>query len=182
MRRKKQEIKDKEAIENIIKNSFICRLAMLDGEVPYIVPVNYGYEDNAIFIHSAPEGKKIDLLKANNRVCFELEYGVDLIKKEMACDWTTRYKSIIGYGTIEIITDLQGKKHGLDIIMSHNGRENNNVYKEKALDRMVILKLNIQRFTGKQLMSCLCVEDPDLFQQRTMFVVRRYRIAQGLVG
>jgi nitroimidazol reductase NimA-like FMN-containing flavoprotein (pyridoxamine 5'-phosphate oxidase superfamily) len=150
MRRKKQEITDKEIIKEILSKSIICRLGLIDGGRSYIVPVNYGYSDNTIYIHSASEGKKIELLKLNNNVCFEIEYHSEIIKKEKACDWNTKYRSVIGYGSIEIITDEEEKKQGLDFIMKQHGSKDNNVYKNSSLKNMVILKLNIEEITGKQ--------------------------------
>lgn len=150
MRRKEKEIIDKKIIEQILSNSEICRIAMIDGDKPYIVPLNYGYFDNAIYFHSAPLGKKIDILKHNNKVCFEIEFYNETIKKESPCDWSTKYRSVIGYGTVEIITDFEEKKKGLDIIMAHYRKPVNNVYKDKQVDFIVILKLIIEQITGKQ--------------------------------
>ena len=150
MRRKEQEITDKKVIEEILSKSEICRIGMIDEGVPYIVPLNYGYFDNAIYIHSASDGKKIDILKANNKVCFEIEYATEVIKKDLSCDWAMKYRSLIGYGTIEIITDFEQKKRGLDIIMAQHGKTDNNGYMEKQVEKIVILKLTIDRVTGKQ--------------------------------
>jgi len=151
MRRKDQEITDKIVIEEILSKSEVCRIAMIDNDQPYIVPLNYGYYNNALYIHSAPRGKKIDLLKRNNKVCFEIEYFSKIVKHELACDWSTKYRSVIGYGDVEIITDFEEKKKGLDIIMAHYGKPGNNVYKDKQVDFIVILKLNIKQITGRQL-------------------------------
>ena len=151
MQRKDQEITDKNVIDEILSKSEVCRIAMIDNDIPYIVPLNYGYFNNAIYIHSAPLGKKIDLLKRNNKVCFEIEYFSEIVKHEFACDWSTKYRSVIGIGTVEIITDFEEKKKGLDIIMAHYGKSGNTVYKDKQVDFIVILKLNIEQITGKQL-------------------------------
>jgi uncharacterized protein len=150
MRRKDQEITDKKVIEDILSTSLICRIGMIHDGVPYIVPVNYGYSQNAIYIHSAAEGKKIDTLKAYNKVCFEIEDTSEIIKKDISCEWVTKYRSLIGYGTIEIVNDFKQKKHGLDIIMAQHGKKENNIYEEKQIEKMVILKLSIDHLTGKQ--------------------------------
>jgi uncharacterized protein len=150
MHRKEKEISDNKVIEEILSKSEVCRIAMIDNDKPYIVPLNYGYIDNSIYMHSAPMGKKIDILKQNNKVCFEIEYSSEIVKEELACEWSTRYRSLIGYGTIEIITDFEHKKFGLDIIMTHYGKNENNVYKDKLVDFIVILKLSIEKITGKQ--------------------------------
>jgi len=123
---------------------------MLDGDLPYIVPVNYGYSDGALYIHSAPEGKKIDLLGKDNRVCFEVEHSPEVIKGKRACDWTTRYRSVVGYGTIDMLSDKKSKQQGLRVIMAQHGAPEPMEFSPKSLDRMVILKLTITSLTGKQ--------------------------------
>ncbi len=86
---------------------------MMDGDLPYIVPFNFGYREGCIYIHSAPEGKKIDLIRKNNRVCFEAEETAEIVKKDRACKWSTRYRSVVGYGTMEILSDDRSKQDGI---------------------------------------------------------------------
>ncbi len=150
MRKKNQEITDKVIIEEILSTSEICRLAMLDGDKPYLLPFNYGYKDNCIFIHSAAEGKKIDILKKNNFVCFEIEQKAEIIQHTKSCKWSTLYRSVVGYGEVEIITDFQQKKQGLDIIMAHYGETEQLDYQKNQVESIVILKLKISHLTGKQ--------------------------------
>lgn len=133
MRKQNQEIKDKDVIEEILLKSKICRIAMTDNSKPYIVPFNYGYKDNCIYIHSTPEGKKIELLRENNHVCFEIEYEAQIVKHNNPCKWATRYRSVISYGYVEIILDYEQKKIGLDIIMAHYGAHEQNIYDEKQV-------------------------------------------------
>jgi len=125
MHRKDREITDRKLIDDILSKSLICRVAMIDNDKPYIVPLNYGYHDNAIYIHSALVGKKIEILRKNNKVCFEIDIESDLIKKEVSCEWSINYRSLIGYGTIEIITNFDEKQAGLDIIMNQHGKNEN---------------------------------------------------------
>ncbi len=150
MRKASQEIKDKEVLEEILKGAVICRLAMMDGDLPYMLPFNYGYRDNCIYIHSAPEGRKIELLKTNNRVCFEMEHAVRIIQKEKACGWATLYRSVVGYGTVEILSDEKSKQLGLEVIMAQHGAPDLVQFDPKNKSRMVILKLTITSITGKQ--------------------------------
>jgi len=150
MRKANQEIKDEQVISEILSGGSICRVAMLDGDLPYIVPFNYGYSNGSLYIHSAPEGKKIELLGRDNRVCFEVEQNIRVIKGERACDWTTRYRSVVGYGTIDILTDHSSKQQGLQVIMAQHGAPEQTDFSPKSMDRMVILKLTITSMTGKQ--------------------------------
>lgn len=150
MRKSRQEISDPLMLDQILANAFICRVAMMDGDLPYIVPFNYGYRDGCIYIHSAPKGKKIELIGKNKQVCFEVEEGVEILKGEKACDWSTRYRSVVGYGTMEILSDGASKQEGLEILMAQHGGPELNEFNAKDLDRMVILKLSISSLTGKQ--------------------------------
>ena len=150
MRKANQEIMDPKILEEILSGASICRIAMSDGDVPYMLPFNYGYKDGCIYIHSAPVGKKIDLLKKNGRVCFEVEQISRIIPAETACKWATLYRSVIGYGNVEIITDFQDKSRGLEIIMTQHGAPDLTEFKTKEVNFIVILKLNITTMTGKQ--------------------------------
>jgi uncharacterized protein len=150
MRRKDKEIRSKDIIGQLLSSSDICRIAMIDGDRPYMVPLNYGYDGNALYFHSAMAGRKIEILKQNNKVCFEIEYQNEVIRNEIPCEWSAKYRSLIGYGTIVFITEPEAKMKGLDIIMAHYGKTGANTYKPGNLENIFILKLNIEEISGKQ--------------------------------
>jgi len=149
MRKNNQEITDWSTLEEILSAARICRLAMMDGDRPYLLPFNYGYRERTIYVHAAPEGKKIELLRQNPYVAFEVEDGVQIIPGSKACSWATRYRSVVGEGRAEIITDPDGKKSGLEAIMVQHGASEFTDFDEKHLERMVILKITILSLTGK---------------------------------
>lgn len=150
MRRFDKLINDPQIIEKILNESSICRIGFsIDGKA-HIVPVNFGYHDNKLFIHSAPGGNKIDFIKMNDRICFEMELDHEIITGKAACDWTTKYRSVIGYGNISIIGDRSQKMEGLNIIMSKYGGPATNTYSERSLEKMVLLVIEIDTLTGKQ--------------------------------
>lgn len=150
MRKTNQEIRDRQVLQDILQGAVICRVAMMDGDRPYILPFNYGYSDGCLYIHSAPEGKKIDLLRRQNRVCFELEDTVEIVKGKQACNWSTRYRSVVGYANVEILTGTKDKQHGLEVIMRQHGAPDLHIFNPENMKRMVILKLRITSMTGKQ--------------------------------
>ncbi|MDA3892802.1 MAG: GNAT family N-acetyltransferase [Salinivirgaceae bacterium] len=150
MRKANQEINDKAQIEEILKQSTVCRIAMMDSDVPYIVPFNYGFIDGVMYMHSAKEGKKIELLEKNNKVCFEIEQKADVVTNDIACKWATAYRSVIGYGTIDFLMQIPDKKKALDIIMRHNGAKANLGFEEKQIEAVAILKLTIDSISAKQ--------------------------------
>jgi len=101
MRRHDKEITSRQEIDTIIGSALVCRIALADGDEPYVVPVSFGYDGEALFIHTAKSGRKIEFIEANSRVCFELEDNVSLQADDGdACKWTFAFESVIGYGTI----------------------------------------------------------------------------------
>lgn len=149
MRKKEREIKDRSIIDSIIKNALICRVAFKGDEYPYLVPMNYGFDGTDIFFHCALEGKKLEMIRQNNKVCFEIEQDYEIVKGDVSCDWTTKYRSVIGYGTITIIEDFDQKINALDIIMQQHGKMEN-AYIERAVNKMNVLQLKIDSITGKE--------------------------------
>ncbi len=149
MRRKEKQITNTADIEQILKQGQVCRLGFVDRNVPYIVPVSYGYKDQALYFHSAPGGRKIDLIKANPLVCFEVDELVKINKAARACDWGVSFKSVIGMGTARILETPAEKKAGLDNIMAHySGRSFD--YPEEMLAKTAVIKVTVQEMTGKQ--------------------------------
>lgn len=150
MRRKDKMITNDDVMERILNSSPICRLGFVDGEYAYIVPVNYAHYDGYLYIHSAKTGKKIKLIEQNPKVSFEIEDVSEIIPAEKPCGWTTKYRSVMGTGTIRIEHDLQQKKKGLDLIMAKYGAPQPYIYNENNLDQMIILVLKIETLSGKQ--------------------------------
>ena len=150
MRRKDQEITDISAIEDIIRKGQVCRLALSDNGRPYIVPLCFGYKDNKLYFHSAREGKKIDILRKNNNVCFEIDIDQELVKGKKACNCSMKYRSVIGFGKAEHIEDIESKRRALNIIMQ-NYFEGFFKYSEESIRNTVIIKVEIESMTGKKL-------------------------------
>jgi hypothetical protein len=150
MRRHDKEIKDQNIIEDILNNSELCRIGLVEDGMAYIVPLNYGYADGIIYMHSAPNGRKMEILRRNNRVSFEIELFSDIVKKDVACRWTAKYRSVMGHGTVQIISDPEKKRTGMDVIMRKYGFKGDIVYDEASLSRMIILELKIDAIQGKQ--------------------------------
>ena len=150
MRKKDREITDKNVLESIIHQSTVCRLAMNNSDYPYIVPLCFGYRDNTLYFHSAREGKKLDIIRRDNKVCFEFDIDHSLLKSDTPCKWSMAYRSVIGFGKASLIDESAAKRRALDIIMQHY-RGTASAYNEAALNAMVIIKVEIENMTGKHL-------------------------------
>jgi len=149
MRRKEKEITDRAVIESIVLRSSVCRLALSEDNRPYIVPLCFGYKDNTLYFHSARKGKKLDILRKNNNVCFEFDIDHKIVEAEKACKWGMKYQSVIGYGNASVINDPESKRRAFNIIMQHySGRPF--TYAVAALKDTVIIKVEIESMRGKK--------------------------------
>jgi nitroimidazol reductase NimA-like FMN-containing flavoprotein (pyridoxamine 5'-phosphate oxidase superfamily) len=149
MRREEREIKDRETLESIIMRAKVCRLALSGNDHPYVVPLNFGFRDNCLYFHSAGEGRKIDMIRENSNVCFELDVDAELIEAESACEWGMRYQSVIGFGRASLLDDHDEKRRALSIIMEHYSVGSQFEYHPKLIDSVVIIKVPIESMTGK---------------------------------
>jgi uncharacterized protein len=153
MRKKDREIKDAKELEEILQKADVCRIAFAVDGTPYIVTMNFGYswKDNlTLYFHCAKEGKKLELMKRNNKVCFEMDTDHELVQSENACDWGMKYRSIVGLGSLESLAEKDEMKKGLDCIMDHYGFNGKKEYDEKVLNMTEVLKLTVTEFTGKK--------------------------------
>lgn len=152
MRRKEREVTSREEIISIINSADVCRVAFTDNNIPYIVTMNFGFKDGEspeLFFHCAPSGRKLDMLRKNNYVCFEMDTDHIIYKGERGCDWGMKFRSVIGYGRIYIVEEEEERKKGLDQIMDQYGGKRPYYYDNKILDRTTILRLKILEMTAK---------------------------------
>lgn len=149
MRRQEKEIIEKGQIEAVIHNSLICRIGLSDNNIPYIVPLCFGYRDNTIYLHSSLKGKKINILKTNQNVCFEFDTNVEIVKAEDACKWGMRYRSVIGFGKASFLEDPQYKREALNIIMDQYAGKAFQ-FPDSAVKGTAVIKIEIASITGKQ--------------------------------
>ena len=155
MRRKDREITDINEKLTIIQKCKVCRIGLSEDNFPYIIPLNYGYtfenEILTLFFHSAPEGKKLDIIKKNNNACFEIDFDSELIEGGQACDYGYTYKSIIGFGKIIIIENPDEKKYGLNMLMKHQTEKDITYeFTNEQIKNVCVYKMIVSNFTGKQ--------------------------------
>jgi nitroimidazol reductase NimA-like FMN-containing flavoprotein (pyridoxamine 5'-phosphate oxidase superfamily) len=155
MRRKDREVSDSEALLGIIKSCKVCRLGMAEDNLPYVVPLNFGYEYQngvlTLYFHGALEGKKIDILKKNSQACFEMDGEHQLTVGTDACSYGFNFASIIGFGTVEFVEEMAEKIHGLTLLMKHQTDEYREfVFPEAQVEATTVYKLRAESFTGKR--------------------------------
>jgi nitroimidazol reductase NimA-like FMN-containing flavoprotein (pyridoxamine 5'-phosphate oxidase superfamily) len=126
---------------------------LVDNGLPYIVTLNFGYKPGTpaiLYFHCANKGRKLDIIEKNNTACFQMDIDHELITAKKACGFGMNFKSIIGYGKIYKVINIQEKIEGLNSIMKQYTDKDSFNYEEKMLDATTILKLEIDELTGKQ--------------------------------
>ncbi len=149
MRRKEKEIVGKKEIEAVIKSCQVCRLAINDGEYPYIVPLNFGYKEGVLYFHGAMKGKKLSLLEKDSHAAFEMDTKLKIVDADEACDWSMIFQSVLGRGRISMIDSPEEKKKSLSIIMAQYSDKTFDL-PEKTINGTAVYKLTIEEMTGKQ--------------------------------
>lgn len=111
---------DKELIESIIRSCNICFVGMADTDgTPYVIPMNFGYHEGVIYLHSGQEGRSISILERNPKVCitFSTDHNLVFQHPEVACSYSTRSTSVIASGKLRFEEDFEKKTEALNIIM-----------------------------------------------------------------
>lgn len=148
------EYSDKQLIENIIRKCDICFVGVVDQEnKPYVLPMNFGYKDEVIYIHSAPTGRVIDILNNNKNICvtFSIDHELVFQHPEVACSYRMKSKSVIAMGQVEFMDDedLDGKRDALNILME-NYCDKKFTYNDPAVRNVKIWKVPVETITCKE--------------------------------
>jgi len=145
------EINDIDKMEEYISQSNFCYLALVDSEgVPYSLPMNFGYENQTIYLHSAPEGSAFDYITAGKPVSITFCTNADLVfqSEKIACSYRMRAASIIARGEVEIVEDMEEKRHALDTMMQHFTKKSFE-YRDPAVRNVFVFKLKASQMTCK---------------------------------
>lgn len=151
--RREREVTDVGEIKRILDNSMIVHIGMVDGDEPYVVPMNYGYTlengELCLYLHGATVGRKIDLIRASGKVFFEMECDVAPFEGDYACQYGTSYASLMGMGKAEILDDGEAKKDGLSKFMkTQTGKEFS--FDDRMVSAVNVIKITSTDFTAKK--------------------------------
>lgn len=149
MRRSEKELKSRDEIEAVLKKATVCRLGLADGNIPYVVPLNFGFNGNSLYFHSAKEGRKLDIIRRNNNVCFEMDADQAFVPAEKGCNWSLKYRSVIGNGKACFVDAPAEKIAALKIIMAHYSDKQYDFTAEEAA-RVAVVRIDIESLSGKK--------------------------------
>lgn len=151
--RRERQVTDINEIIKILDKSKVLHLGLVDGDEPYVVPMNYGYtlenEKLTVYLHGATAGRKLDLIRKNPKVFFELECDVEPFEGKTACHYGITYASVMGKGKAEIVEDTEEKKKGLSVLMkTQTGKDFE--FNDKMVSVVSVIKIEATDYTAKK--------------------------------
>lgn len=154
MRRKDREVTDNQKIKEIIDSCRCCRLGFYDSDEVYIVPLDFGYREQngkrVFYFHSAKEGRKIDLITRTHAAAFELDTNHELVEGERACEYTSRYQSVIGTGRVTLVEGEKNKTEALESIMFHCTGKKGWEFPSAMVEKVCVFQLEVEKLSCKE--------------------------------
>jgi len=154
MRRSEREVKNETEILEIVNGCKVLRLGMVDAGRPYVVPLNFGYTIAGavitIYLHCAKNGRKLEVLAKNNKVCIEMDRMTQLITGESGCDYSCNFESLIGEGQAVILTDEAEKIKALNHIMKHQTGRDDFSFEQRIVAMTTVIAVALQQYSVKR--------------------------------
>lgn len=154
MRRKDREVTDPDKIRGIISRCHCCRLGFNDHGKVYIVPLNFGFQEEEgkyiFYFHGAKSGRKTELIRETGYAAFEMDTNYMLNEADTACEYSARFQSIMGSGTVSFIEDAEKKRQALCAVMEHNTGKKEWEFSEKMLHAVCVFMLEAEELSCKE--------------------------------
>ncbi len=153
MTRREREVTDLNEIIKILDKAKVVHIGMVDDGEAYVVPMNYGYtmEEGklTLWLHGALRGRKLDVMRKNPRVFFELDCDIEPFEGDIACRYGISYASVMGRGTALITEDIEEKKKGLSILMkTQTGKDF--TFEDKMTTVVSVIRIDVSDYTAKK--------------------------------
>ena len=152
MTKREYPITDEQELRRILDTAKVLRLGLSVDNEPHIIPLNYGYTlengELRLYLHSAVQGRKLELLRQNPNVCFELDCDNIPFEGKVACQYGLAYSAISGRGTAVLVEDVEAKKEAMSILMkTQTGKDFE--FNERLVSIVAVIRLDVTEFTAK---------------------------------
>ena len=152
MTKREFTITDEQQLRSILDSAKVLRLGLAVDNVPYIYPMNYGYtmEEGrlTLYLHSAARGKKLELLRKNPNVCFELDCDYVPFEGRVACQYGLSYSAVSGRGRAVLVEDVEEKMEAMSILMkTQTGRDFS--FNERLVSIVSVIRVDVSEYTAK---------------------------------
>ena len=153
MRRKDLAVCEPADMDAIIQSCDCLRLGFADASVPYVVPLSFGYcrenGEPVFYVHSATEGRKVDLARKLKRAAFELDHDRAINPSEKPCDFSVRYGSVMGMAESEELHELSEKAAALALLMQKYSGKADWEFPEAVLAKTAVFRLRVTEMSGR---------------------------------
>ena len=152
MTKRERQITDEAQIMDILDKGKVLHLGLAVDNEPYVVPMNYGYthEDGKLvmYLHSAVRGKKLDMIRANPKVFFEIDCDLVPFESELPCQYGLAYSSVMGKGIARIVDDVEEKKKAMSILMkTQTGKDF--TFEDRLVSIVAVIRIDVEDYTAK---------------------------------
>ncbi len=152
MTKRERQITDPEQILHILETGKVLHLGLSVNDEPYVVPMNYGFcmEDGrlTLYLHSAVQGKKLDMIRANPKVFFEIDCDLVPFEGKLPCQYGLVYSSIMGRGTARIVEDVEEKMRAMTMLMkTQTGKDF--TFNERLVSIVAVIRIDVAEYTAK---------------------------------
>ena len=152
MTKRELQITDPQQILSILDKGKVLHLGLAVDNEPYVVPMNYGYrlEDDhlILYLHSAMQGKKLDMIRANPRVFFEIDCDQIPFEGEKPCQYGLSYSSLMGRGEARIIEDVEEKMKAMSALMKTQTQKEF-TFNERLVSIVAVIRIDVTEYTAK---------------------------------
>ena len=152
MTKRERQITDPQQILDILDRSKVLHLGLCADNMPYVVPMNYGYTMEGgkltVYLHSAVQGKKLDMLRANPNVFFAIDCDRIPFESKLPCQYGMVYSSIMGTGTAQLVEDVEEKKRAMSILMkTQTGKDFS--FEDRLVSIVAVIRIDVTEYTAK---------------------------------
>ena len=152
MTKRERQVTDEQQILKILDNGKVLHLGLAVDNEPYVVPMNYGYTHEkgqlVLYLHSALQGKKLDMIRANPRVFFEIDTDLVPFEGEKPCQYGLAYSSVMGRGTARIVEDVEDKKQAMSVLMkTQTGKDFS--FEDRLVGIVAVIRIDVAEYTAK---------------------------------
>ena len=152
MTKRERQITNQDHIIHILDTGKVLHLGLAVNNEPYVVPMNYGYtlQDGklVLYLHSAVQGKKLDMIRANSRAFFEIDCDLMPFEGRLPCQYGLVYSSIMGCGEAHIVEDVEEKKKAMSVLMkTQTGKEFS--FEDRLVSIVAVIRIDVEEYTAK---------------------------------
>ena len=152
MTKRELQITDEAQIRAILDTAKVLHLGLAVDNEPYVVPMNYGYTmENGklvLYLHSAMRGRKLDMIRANPKVFFELECDQIPFEGDKPCQYGLSYSSVMGRGTAQIVEDVPEKMKAMTALMKTQTQKDFE-FNDRLVSIVAVIRIDVAEYTAK---------------------------------